>query len=238
MKTKLSFLISTLFFLFIAQCLAGMHLHASIHTEDTGKILTEPDTDYMEKMRKNVQVLLAATSVDELRPLTDQFSTIAENYPDEWLPSYYAALAFTNMGYLLEGSIAEKDDLFDEADKHLATAEELQPENPEVKALKTFILMGRLTADPQSRAMYMGDSVMRSLNQARQLDAENPRIRLISAIMDHGSAQFMGQSTDQACRQGMSVKPAIEENLQAAEEGSIKPAWGMNLIEWLETQCQ
>lgn len=237
MKTTLRFIISTLFLLLIAQCLAGVHPRTSIHAKASEQNLPEPDTEFMETMQATLQALLTAASVDELRPLTDKFSAIAENYPGEWLPPYYTALAFTNMGYLSEGDIAEKDGLFDEAEKHLAKADELQPENSEVMALKSFILMGRLSADPQSRGMYMGDSVMRSLNQARQLYADNPRVRLLSVLMEHGSAQFMGQSTDQACRQALSVKPAIEADLKKAEEGSIMPAWGINLIDWLETQC-
>lgn len=236
-KLYLPFLIVVFFSLFITQIFANSYHLTICDAELIEKSPRAPDSEYLERMQETIFTLMTAATYDELRPLVNQFLEIAEKYPEEWLPPYYSSLAFAFSGYLSQGSIGEKDALFDEADKHLAIAEQLDPEISEIMALKSFILMGRLSADLQARSMYMGETLMWSLDQARQFDAENPRIRLLSALMEHGSAQFMGQSTDQACNQALSVKPAIEAELRAAEEGSILPSWGMNLIQFMQAQC-
>ena len=106
----------------------------------------------------------------------------------------------------------------------------------EIYALRGFSSMMRINVDPAVRGQEYATKAVGYLQQASQLNDQNPRVVLMMAQMQYGTAQFSGSDTAPICNQ---FKMAIELfDIETKKEGSIAPSWGRPLAVSMVNNCE
>lgn len=192
---------------------------------------------YEKAMRAEIQKLYQAATVAELQQSANTFVRIAEMNAEEWLPEYYAAWAYANMGFRTDGGIQEKDGFFVQAKKHAEKAAAISPNNSEIVAMQGFIVMGELSADPDSRGQSLSPIAMQTFGKAIELNRQNPRAIFMMAQMEYGMAQFFGQGPERACGLVNASLELFEKEAAMAKEGALEPTWGRKMAEQMKANC-
>ncbi|MCF1751998.1 hypothetical protein [Mariniradius sediminis] len=193
---------------------------------------------YVQAMQKALTNMRSAASVEDLKKSANAFARIAEMNTSEWLPDYYAALTYANMGFRSQGSLAEKDEFYAQAKKHIQKADAISPNNSEIVAVQGFITMGELAADPQSRGQHLSGEAMQLFGKAISLNRQNPRAIVMMAQMEYGMAQFFGQGPEKACGLLNSSLELFAKEEASKVEGSIEPRWGKSMAEEMKQMCK
>lgn len=193
---------------------------------------------YVQAMQKALTNMRSAASVEDLKKSANAFARIAEMNTSEWLPDYYAALTYANMGFRSQGSLAEKDEFYAQAKKHIKKADAISPNNSEIVAVQGFITMGELAADPQSRGQHLSAEAMQTFGKAISLNRQNPRAIILMAQMEYGMAQFFGQGPEKACGLLNSGIELLAKEAASKEEGSIEPKWGKEVADRMKDLCK
>lgn len=181
---------------------------------------------YMKAMSNEITNLYRAGTLEELQKSANAFIRISSMNPTEWLPDYYVAWAYANMGFRSEGNAQEKDKHFLQAKKHIDKAAQLSPNNSEIVALQGYIIMGELSVDLGSRGQHLSPLAMQTLGKAINLNRTNPRAILMMAQMEYGMAQFFGQGPEKACGLMQSSLELFKKEAATADENSLSPRWG------------
>lgn len=192
---------------------------------------------YLKAMEKSITELWQARSVSELQIAANSFARIADLNPDKWLPPYYVAVAYAQMGFRSDESVQVQDSYFSMAKANIEEAAALSPDNSEVVAVMGFITMGELSLDPASRGQHLSPLAMQALGKAVELNPKNPRALVMMAQMELGTAQFFGQGPEKACTW---LNRSLEAFAQEASEttvGDIQPRWGSIMAEQMKAQC-
>ncbi|ERM83848.1 hypothetical protein P872_02185 [Rhodonellum psychrophilum GCM71 = DSM 17998] len=192
---------------------------------------------YEKAMRTEIQKLYRAGSVQDLQQSANVFSRIAEMNKEEWLPDYYAAWAYANMGFRTDGGIQEKDGFFGQAKMHAKKAASISPNNSEIVAMQGFIIMGELSVDPNSRGQSLSPIAMQTFAKAIELNRQNPRAIFMMAQMENGMAQFFGQGPEKACGLVDASLKLFEKEASEAKEGALEPMWGKNMAAQMKAEC-
>ena len=195
------------------------------------------DAAYEKAMQKEVEKFLSAQSPEDFQKSAHAFARIGEMNQEEWLPQYYAALSYANLGFMSQEGLDKKDALFDQAKRYVEKAAGLSPSNSEIVALQGFIVMGQIAADPGSRGPSLSQQAMQTFGRAIELDKSNPRALIMMAQMEMGMAQFFGQGTEKACGMARASIELFTKEAEASEEGSIEPRWGKEMAEQLLQSC-
>lgn len=189
-------------------------------------ISTANNEAYLNAMRSEIQSLFQAGPVEELQKSANAFQRIASMNPEEWLPDYYAAWAYANMGFRTEGAAKEKDAFFRQAKIHADKAAKISPNNSEIVAIQGFITMGELSVDPMTRGQHLSAEAMQTFGKAISINRENPRALMMMAQMEWGMAQFFGQGPEKACGLLNSSISLFEKEAATIPADSILPTWG------------
>jgi hypothetical protein len=196
------------------------------------------DPAYEKAMLTQVDNLKKAGTQEEYQSAANAFSRIAEMNSEEWLPQYYASLAYTNMAINHPGKVGEKDALLAKATEHLNKAAGISQGNSEIVALEGFIIMAKLSADPERRGQSLSPKVMQTYGKAIELDKNNPRPLMLMAQMEYGMAQFFGQGPEKACGLArISLDLYKKEGANPAED-NLNPTWGKEMAEQLTKRCR
>jgi tetratricopeptide (TPR) repeat protein len=181
---------------------------------------------YLQAMSTEISKLYQAASVEELQKSANAFQRISTMNPTEWLPDYYAAWAYANMGFRSQGSAQDKDNYFAQAKKLADKAAQVSPNNSEIVAMQGYITMGELSVDPGSRGQHLSPVAMQTFGKAINLNRTNPRAILLMAQMEYGMAQFFGQGPEKACGLILSSLELFKKEAATAKNNSIEPLWG------------
>jgi tetratricopeptide (TPR) repeat protein len=192
---------------------------------------------YLKAMQKSITQLWQGSSVLELQNAANSFSRLADLNPDEWLPPYYEALAYAQMGYRSDESLKIKDSYFSLAKASIEKASALSPNNSEIVAMMGFITMGELSLDPGARGQNLSPLAMQTLGKAIALDPQNPRALVMMAQMEWGTAQFFSQSPEKACAWLIKSLEAFAQEASRTDNNSIEPLWGAVMAEQMKGQC-
>ncbi len=195
---------------------------------------------YMKAMEDKVSQVEQAKTVEKWLELSNSFERIGEAEKEQWLPFYYAALSRVMMGNLMangqQGGFADKTDPeADKAEQLLAKASALTKENSEIWCVKKMIATLRMMADPMTRYQTYGMAASEALQNAKQLDPQNPRTYLLEGQDKfYTPEQFGGSKSD--------AKILFEESIKKQESfkpiSSIHPNWGMGQAKYFHSLCQ
>jgi hypothetical protein len=186
-------------------------------------LLSFSGSGYEAAMRNNIAAMEKAQDHTALVAIANKFDRIGAAEKDEWLPYYYAAYCYVMMT-AHEKDVAKWDAYLDTADDKISKSENLGGKKVETLALRGFASMMRINVDPAVRGQEYSMKAVGFLRQAQQLDDQNPRVLLMLAQMQYGTAQFFGSGTEEACE--MFNKSIKLFDLEAQEEQGILPSWG------------
>ena len=166
----------------------------------------------------------AADPASELEKAAS-FEEIAQNYPDQWIPSYHASRILVTSSFE-ESDGTKRDAMLERAKKSLDKAMNMVPEESEVHALEALYYIGMISAYPEVRGQLYYQDVLDAIQKSKQLNPENPRAYFMDGMMTANMPEFLGGGPEAA-------KPIL---LEAAEkfksfhhDDPFWPTWGENL---------
>ena len=178
---------------------------------------------YEGAMSNNIDAMYKAQGQSELMAIANKFNRIGAAEKNQWLPYYYSAYCHIMMT-TNEEDVTKWDGYLDTAETSISKAEKLDVDMVELLALKGFASMMRINVNPAVRGQEYSMKSVGYLQQANQLDEQNPRVILMLAQMQFGTAQFFGSGTEKACK--MFTRSRELFDLEAEEGRGIQPAWG------------
>ncbi len=191
---------------------------------------------YVESMVKGMQLLQGAQNKDQFVEAANHFDRIAQVEKEQWHPAYHASFAKTIAAtQVSDHNMIEK--LLDEAQASLDQAAAMIDHNSEILTIQGFIHMLRIGVDPMTRGPQYSGMSSASFQKAIDLDENNPRATYLLAQLSHGTAQFFGSGTEEACQlneKALALFAAEEKN---KNEASFDPKWGKKMAESFKEQC-
>ena len=192
------------------------------------------DGKYEEAMKKNIDAVYKAQTIEELQASVNTFQRIADAEKTKWEPYYYAGFGSILMA-TREKEGAKKDAHLDRAMEFIKKCKEIAPEDSEVITLEGFVYTIRVTVDPATRGPQFAGLAMQTYGKAISLNPENPRALSMLAQMQYGTAQFFGSSTAEACG---TLDKSLEKFASFKSENPLAPRWGKQGAEGLKAQCK
>lgn len=192
------------------------------------------DGKYVEAMKKNIDAVYKAQTLEELQASVNAFQRIADAEKTKWEPNYYAAFGSILMA-TREKDGAKKDGHLDRAMEFVKKAKEIAPEDSEITTLEGFVYTIRVTVDPATRGPQFAGLAMQTYGKAIALNPENPRALSMLAQMQFGTAQFFGSSTAEACG---TLDKSLEKFATYKSDNPLAPVWGKRGAEELKAQCK
>jgi hypothetical protein len=189
---------------------------------------------YVEAMKKNIDVVYKAATIDELQSAVNALARIGEAEKTKWEPFYYASFGNIMMATREQDGM-KKDAFLDQAKVMLDKATAIQANDSELAALEGFIYMIRVTVDPASRGPQYSMLSMQAFGKALTINPNNPRAMALMAQMQFGTAQFFKQEPTEACEAN---RKALELFNAAKPVDPLTPVWGKGMAESLIKNCQ
>lgn len=190
---------------------------------------------YKSAMESTLTEMHKAQMLIDIQGVANKFDRIGAAEKDKWLPYYYSAYCYVMMT-TQEKDLTKWDGYLDTADKTLDKVVKLKnADMVEILALKGFSNMMRISVDPATRGQEYSMKSASFLQQAHQLDNENPRVNLMMAQMLFGTAQFFGSGTEDACQKFMDSKSLFEK--EETDGRGLLPSWGKPQVESMLKQC-
>jgi hypothetical protein len=137
------------------------------------------------------------------------------------------------MGYSLSGgqfgTNADKiDPVADQAEALINKAAAITNNNSEVFVVKKMIATLRMMADPMNRYMKYGPIAAESLETAKKLNPENPRVYYLEAQDKFFTPEQFGGSKTEAKKL---FELALQKFASFKPESNIHPTWGKAMAE-------
>jgi hypothetical protein len=189
---------------------------------------------FVKIMKAKIEILSNTQTIEGYQQLANEFERISQKEITEWLPLYYTAFCYVNMGFRRSLDLETKDSYFNKAEALIEKAEKLSENNSELTALKGYAVMGKISADAANRGQTMSPLAMQLFGRAIQQNPENPRALFLMAQMEYGMAQFFGSTTEKACAMAKQSVMLYERT----NEVGIQPSWGINGAKEMATSCQ
>jgi hypothetical protein len=196
---------------------------------------TFAQTAFEKAMTEKIAKLEDHKTPDEFTALANDFDRIGTKENTQWLPYYYAAFATIQKGRILmqSGKTSELDPVAADAEKYIAKAEALSPNNAELFILKKMTSGLRMMADPMSRYMQESPIAQQALAKAQELDPTNPRITLLQAEDAYFTPEQFGGSK----AKGQELfKKAVDQFGTYQSKSSLDPKWGKGEAEYFLSQ--
>jgi hypothetical protein len=201
-------------------------------------IVWASDPAYNAAMEAQLKAMKEAKTAADFKAVANGFNRIGQMNPDKWLPDYYAALSYTNAGFILQGSPDAQDKNFKLAEKVIDDCIARTGENAELVALKGYALMGELAVDPQIRGQQLSGLVMQTFGRALKLEPENPRAMAMMAQMQLGMASFFGEGPEKACGMAKQSLQFFENEGSQESTNPFAPKWGKESAEAVLASCK
>lgn len=177
---------------------------------------------YAAAMKSTLELMDQASGPAEFTDCANRFERIANAEKSRWLPYYYASYSLVVMSFD-EHDGAQKDLVLDRAQELLDRAFELEPEESELYVLQAFLYPSRIMVDPMGRGMLYVEKMFESLESARKLNPENPRIYFLDGVNKLNLPPSMGGGSDIA-------RPILEKALDKftafQNPDPFWPSWG------------
>ena len=177
---------------------------------------------YTTAMLSAIEIMDQASEPGEYVESANRFERIATAEKSRWMPYYYASYSLVVMSFD-ESDGGKKDLVLDRAQELLDRALELDPEESELHVLQAFLYPSRILVDPMGRGMTYMELMFASLETARSLNPENPRIYFLEGVNKLNLPSSMGGGADVA-------KPILEEAVSKFQaftnHDPLWPGWG------------
>lgn len=187
---------------------------------------------YQKGMEASIALLDSAKTADDLTATAAKFERIGDAEKTQWLPYYYAALAYLRQGFTDEK--ANKDELASKADELISKATALEPKNSEIALLQAMSATLHMIVDPMNRWQKYGMMAREATENAKQYDENNPRVYWFQGQSLMNTPSQFGGGKDKA-------KPLFEKSVELFKTfkpaSSLHPNWGEKQAQQGLEQC-
>ena len=171
------------------------------------------------------------TNQDQYFIALKQLTILSNSYPKEWLPKYYAALVQTKIALL------SKDDMDVQADiaiDWINKCKQLQI-NDEILCAESLAYTIKMQVNPALRWLSYKNRIYGSLQKAKSINANNPRVYVLEASLQYHLPKLLGGG----CNNALPIAKRAEKLLNL-EDGKRKylPSWGFTSIKEILTNCK
>ncbi len=184
--------------------------------------LSGQEDRYTLAMKTAQQLMDQASDPDQYLECANQFERIAIAEKNRWMPYYYASQSLALMSYQ-EVDGEKRDLLLDRAQELLDQALSIEPGESELYVLQAFLYPSRIMVDPMGRGMIYLEKTFGSLESAKTLNPENPRIYYLEGNFKLNIPAEMGGGAEVA-------KPILEKALALfgsfSNPDPLWPQWG------------
>lgn len=168
-----------------------------------------------------------AQKVKDYEALEKEFVKIAAAQPKNWLPEYYAAYCNARIGFLLQDDGESIEPYSNRGEDEAKKAEALldkttqRKELSELYTVMSMVNQTRVFINPMSYGPKNGPVAQQLLNQAKQLNPDNPRAIYLAAWFKYNTPKMWGGNKDLA-------KELANQSLKllANNDTSVNPHWG------------
>jgi hypothetical protein len=178
--------------------------------------------DLSTSLNEAYKTLQSATNMTDMMDANNKFNLIAAKWDKEWAANYYAAYVKAYIS-LKEKDAKRRDQLLDEANKYLEKVNNINASGDESLILTGYVAFARFLVDPPTRWKKYLDLMNVSLDKAKKINPENPRIYYLGGIPVFNKPKIWGGGKNKA-------KPYFEKAkvLFAKEDKTsiLKPYWG------------
>lgn len=160
-----------------------------------------------------------------------QFNVLSNTFPNEWLPKYYAALVQFKIALLSKDNMdAQADIAIDWVNK----CKQLQI-NDEILCAESLAYTIKMQVNPAWRWFSYKERIYGSLQKAKKINPNNPRIYVLEASLQFNLPKLLGGGCDKA----LPIAKQADKLLKL-EEGKRKylPSWGFTSINEIFTNCK
>jgi hypothetical protein len=177
---------------------------------------------YTSAMKSALEKMEQSSDPNQLVESANQFERIASAEKSRWMPYYYASYSLVVMSFD-ETDGGKKDLILDRAQELLDRALELEAEESELHVLQAFLYPSRIMVDPMGRGMKYIELMFTSLETAKALNPDNPRIYFLEGINKLNMPLSMGGGVDA----GQAILEEALHKFEAfANEDPLWPNWG------------
>ena len=198
----------------------------------TQAIASAQNPAYVKTMEEVVTKIQAAPFTEDLTPYANQLEQMAAAESKEWLPRYWAAYCYT-LKSISETDFDKKDAVLEKAERLLADAEKLSPNNDEIEVMKATVAGARLAVDPQNRWQKYGQISETAVAAAKKINPENPRIKLLEGQSIFYTPEDYGGGKKKA---EPLLKEALEKFATFKPASILHPNWGLNTTRFMLSQ--
>src|SRR5882724_1625638 len=181
---------------------------------------------YVAAMKKNLEQFDSAKTTQDFQTVANNFERIGDAEKTQWLPYYYAGLALTTSGWV-DPNI-DKDANSTRVNGLCDKAEAIE-KNAEIYTIRNMSATQQMMIDPQTRWQTYGQKASAALEQAKQLDPNNPRIYYLQGqSIFNTPVAFGGGKTN--------AKPIFEKSVELFKKEQPKPLyphWGHEQAEMM-----
>lgn len=182
---------------------------------------------YKSTMQGLIMKMNAAQDAEALTSVQNGFNRISLTETKEWLPKYYMAYSII-MKAIMSKETFGVDGLLDEADVKLKEALAINPKSDEILVLQSLSNSARINVDPMSRGMKFGSIAAGLLEQALEINPNNPRIYFLQGQSKFYTPEAFGGSKEKAASM---FKTALEKYSTFKYENDLMPNWGKEQCE-------
>lgn len=181
---------------------------------------------YNEQLKKQIALFHQTKNYQSFKKLGATFKQLADEQKNNWLAYYYAGTCYALCA--LESPKDEIDNLCQQAENFVKTADSLSKNNSEILVLKSMIFAARILVNPQTRAHKYGAQSLKYAKEAIRLDSENPRAYLLKAQNVLHTPKALGGGKEKA----LSIfKIALDKYNATKTSSALHPHWGKRQIE-------
>jgi hypothetical protein len=185
--------------------------------------------NYIDEMQNALIALDTSRTIPELQSVAILFEHIADSEKTQWLPYYYAGLAYSNIGWF--SSNIDKDANAEKIQALCSKAEALE-KNAEIYSLRYMAATQQMMVDPQSRWATNGQEASVALQNGLLLDPNNPRLHYLQAMSVLGTPEQFGGGKEKAW-------PMLEKAIELFNAEHVKPLyphWGLSAAQNMLTK--
>jgi tetratricopeptide (TPR) repeat protein len=192
------------------------------------------DTLYYSSLRKSIDLAYKDYTLENYRQLANCSERILLVYKNEWLPYYYEAYAYINMGFI-EPKEGEKEAYCDKAQNLLDEAFRIKPDESEIYVLQSMLYYARMAISPMINGPLYLPKAAGALFEAEKLEPENPRIYYLRGKSTMNTPKFFGGGKGAAIP---IFEKAIDKYGKYKQKSTIHPDWGREDAERLCNVCR
>jgi hypothetical protein len=180
------------------------------------------DQNYYQSMGKCLQNYATAQTIADWQSIANQFDRISNVEKREWLPLYYAAQSTIFMAFQ-EQDKSKIDAYLDQAQKYIDKALEIKKDESEISVIQAMLYQARINVDMMGRGMQYSMKANECLEQAKEFNAENPRIYYLQAQNIFYTPEQFGGGKKNALPIFQQAKEKFDKFVPASQ---LAPNWG------------